>query len=83
MLLRPCDIAVAVVVALQGELDVVHVNWALHVGSFQASRKILDTHVDGILRVYNTARMVQEARVVGTFGKPVGAVISLTSYLPR
>ena len=67
MLFSPRDIAVAVIVALQGELDVVHVNRALHVGSFQASRKILDTHVDGIFGVYDTARMVQEARIEGTF----------------
>ena len=56
--LCPGDIAISKVIALQCQLDMLHVNGIFHLGGAEAGGQILDAHVNGILRV----------------GDPVGAV---------
>ena len=77
----PCDVALSIVIALQCQLDRIHVHRAFALGNLQTVRQILNAHVDGILWISDATGDTRIKGVEITLGALHGIIATTTGFL--
>ena len=69
ILFRPGNIPVPVVISLQGEFYMIHIYRTFHVRLPQTSRKVLDTYINGILRICDPVWRIGVSGIISALGR--------------